>query len=67
MTRRPTYIAAALLAATALVPLAVGQSPQTGAIEFVAQVTPTAGRPEPARQLTFYLLRKSFADIQKEA
>jgi len=66
-TRRPASIAAALLAAIALVPLALGQAPQTGEIEFVARVTPTAGRPEPARQLTFYLLRKSFADVQKEA
>lgn len=41
-------------------------STQTGSIEFVARVTPTAGRAEPVRQLTFYLLRKSFADIQKE-
>jgi hypothetical protein len=47
-------------------PTASGQAPQTGSIEFVARVTPTAGRPEPVRQLTFYLLRKSFADIQKE-
>jgi hypothetical protein len=39
---------------------------QSGSIEFVARVTPTAGRAEPVRQLTFYLLRKSFADIQKE-
>jgi len=39
---------------------------QSGAIEFVARVRPTAGRPEPARELTFYLLRKSLADIQKE-
>jgi hypothetical protein len=39
---------------------------QTGSIEFVARVAPTAGRPEPVRQLTFYLLRKSLADIQKE-
>ena len=40
---------------------------QTGAIEFVARVTPTDGRPEPAREMPFYLLRKSFADIRKEA
>ena len=39
---------------------------QTGSVEFVARVTPTAGRAEPVRQLTFYMLRKSFADIQKE-
>ena len=40
---------------------------QAGSIEFVARVTPTDGRPEPARDMTFFLLRKSFADIRKEA
>lgn len=42
-------------------------SPSPGSIEFVARVTPTAGRAEPVRQVTFYLLRKSFGDIRKEA
>jgi len=39
----------------------------TGSIEFTAQVAPTDGRPEPVRQLTFYLLRKSLDDIRQEA
>jgi hypothetical protein len=39
----------------------------TGRIEFTAQVAPTGGRPEPVRQLTFYLLRKSLEDIRAEA
>jgi len=39
---------------------------ETGRIEFVARAAPTSGRPEPVRELTFYLLRKSVADIQKE-
>jgi hypothetical protein len=39
----------------------------TGSVEFAARVQPEAGRPEPVRQLTFFLLRKSFADIQAEA
>ena len=39
----------------------------TGGIEFTAQVTPTDGRPEPVRQLTFYLLRKSLDDVRQEA
>ena len=39
----------------------------TGRIEFVALVAPTGGQPEPVRQLTFYLLRKSVEDIRKEA
>jgi hypothetical protein len=40
---------------------------QTGVIEFTARAVPTAGRAEPAMELPFYLLRKSFAEIQKEA
>jgi hypothetical protein len=39
----------------------------TGSIEFTAQVAATDGRPEPVRQLTFYLLRKSLDDIRQEA
>jgi hypothetical protein len=38
-----------------------------GRIEFTARVAPTGGRPEPVRQLTFYLLRKSLEDIRAEA
>lgn len=62
--KRAGAIVLAALASAAAPP---ARSQQTGAIEFVARVTPSAGRPEPARQLTFYLLRKSFAEIQKEA
>lgn len=40
---------------------------QSGAVEFTARVTPAAGLYEPVRGLPFYLLRKSFADIRKEA
>jgi hypothetical protein len=39
----------------------------TGGIEFSAQVTPTDGRPEPVRQLTFYLLRKNLDNVREEA
>jgi hypothetical protein len=39
----------------------------TGRIEFTARVSPTGGQPEPVRQLTFYLLRKSLEDIRAEA
>src|SRR5204863_7895943 len=38
----------------------------SGAVEFVARITPTAARPEPVRQFTFYILTKSYADIVKE-
>jgi hypothetical protein len=40
---------------------------QTGDLQFVAHVAPTGGQPEPARQMTFYLLRKDLAEIRKEA
>ena len=39
----------------------------TGSVEFSANVAPTGGRPEPVRQLTFYLLRKSLDEIRTEA
>jgi len=38
----------------------------TGAIEFTAMVTPTDAKPQPARDFTFYLLRRSLADIHAE-
>ena len=60
-----------VLAAAAVVPAPArpwqAAAQQAGSIEFIALVKPTAGRAEPVRQLTFYLLRKSLADIQKEA
>ncbi len=54
-----------------VVPLAcmiagVGAAQGVGSIEFVARVTPTVGRAEPVRQITFYLLRKSYAETVKE-
>lgn len=36
-----------------------------GALQFTARITPTAARPEPVRQFTFYLLTRSYADIAK--
>jgi hypothetical protein len=38
----------------------------TGSLDFAARITPTAARPEPVRQFTFYILAKSYADIVKE-
>jgi hypothetical protein len=42
--------------------------PQTasGALEFTAKVTPTAAKPEPVRDFTFYVLTKSYNDIVKD-
>src|ERR1700732_905664 len=38
----------------------------SGTLEFAARITPTAARPEPVRQFTFYLLTKSYAEIVKD-
>jgi hypothetical protein len=43
------------------------QTPAAGSVEFTASVRPTDGRPEPVREMSFYLLRKSMADIRREA
>lgn len=39
----------------------------SGSIIFTARLTPSSGVAEPIRGLPFYLLRKSFTDIQREA
>ena len=39
---------------------------QTGSIEFSVEVTPAGGTSEPVRGFTFYLLSRSYFDIQKE-
>jgi hypothetical protein len=43
------------------------QAPASGAVEFQARIQPVGGRLEPVRSLSFYLLRKSVAEIRKEA
>jgi hypothetical protein len=40
---------------------------QNGSVQFTARITPSGGVDEPVRSFPFYLLRKSYADIQKEA
>jgi len=42
------------------------QPAPAGAIEFSASVAPTDARPEPVRVFTFYLLRRSLADLHSE-
>jgi len=42
-----------------------GQS-ASGTLEFAAHITPTAARPEPVRQFTFYVLTKSYAEIVRD-
>ena len=37
-----------------------------GSLDVTARITPSAARPEPVRQFTFFVLTKSYADIVKE-
>lgn len=50
-----------------LLPPARLAAQSVGRIEFTAQIAPTGGRPEPVRQMTFYLLSKSLDEVQAEA
>ena len=61
--------AAVLLVSAASAQTDSGGPPKTatGALEFSARITPTAARPEPVRQFTFYILTKSYTNIVKEA
>lgn len=45
---------------------AASPAQNTGGLEIVARITPTAAHPEPVRAFTFYILTKSYADICKE-
>jgi len=65
LSKRASLLA---LASTVLLAccLRAQSAPATGALEVAARITPTAARPEPVRQFTFYILTKSYTDIAKE-
>jgi hypothetical protein len=68
MTNKSVFSGCLLLACSLLLaPTTKLAAQATGRVEFTARVAPTDGRPEPVRQLTFSLLRKSFEDIRAEA
>lgn len=54
-----------VLVYAALLASASAQSP-SGSLELVARISPTAARPEPVRQFTFYILTKSYSEIVRE-
>jgi hypothetical protein len=56
-----------LIAAAAVVAWAIPALAQSGSVQFDARIRASAGIDEPVRQANFYLLRKSYADIQAEA
>src|SRR5713101_1594214 len=53
------------MCAISFVSVARAQS-ETGGLELIARITPTAARPEPVRQFTFYILTKSYSEIVRE-
>ena len=57
--------AAALLILAWAPALASAQS-SPGSLDFSARISPTAARPEPVRQFTFYVLTKSYAEVVRE-
>src|ERR1700693_3942001 len=51
-----------LISASSVAQTAAG----TGGLQLTARITPTAARPEPVRQFTFYILSKSYAAVSQE-
>ena len=64
--RRATGISLAIFAGLACAAHTARAQNSPGMLEITARITPTAARPEPVRQFTFYVLTKSYADIAKE-
>ena len=64
--RKTAHFAFGLLVASFAPAGAASAQTASGSLEFVARITPTAARPEPVRQFTFYILSKSYTAIVKE-
>jgi hypothetical protein len=64
MRKIPTLLILALFS-LCLAGISCAQNP-TGSIDFSARIAPTAAKPEPVRQFTFYVLTKSYAEIARE-
>jgi uncharacterized protein YnzC (UPF0291/DUF896 family) len=65
MRKASVFTAGLVLCAFCFASAARGQT-DTGTLELSARVTPSAARPEPVRQFTFYVLTKSYSDIVKD-
>jgi uncharacterized protein YnzC (UPF0291/DUF896 family) len=64
--RKTAYFIFGLLVASLVSVSAASAQTATGSLELSARITPTAARPEPVRQFTFYILTKSYTAIIKE-
>lgn len=65
MGKTSLFTIGVLLGAACLACTAQAQT-DTGRLEFIVRITPTAAKPEPVRQFTFYILTKSYTAIVKE-
>lgn len=63
---RNSLLAAAILLCSLIAGGTASAQAGNGALDLVARITPTAARPEPVRQFTFYVLTKSYEDIIKD-
>src|SRR5579862_4940453 len=64
MKSKISFFTILIAAMIAVVPRATAQD---GSIEFVARATPSGGLEEPVRGFPFFLLSKSFEEIEKDA
>jgi hypothetical protein len=64
--RRATHIYLAILAGWVCFGHTARAQSSAGTLDITARVTPTAARAEPVRQVTLYILTKSYTDIAKE-
>lgn len=65
--RKTAWFLFSLLVSSLVLAICAPAQTATGSLEFTARITPTAARPEPVRQFTFYVLTRSYTDIVKEA
>jgi hypothetical protein len=64
--RKAAIFAFGLVLCAFLLDSTIAAQSSAGTLEFTARITPTAARPEPVRQFTFYILTKSYLEIVKE-
>ncbi len=64
--RRTIGISVAILVGLVCLAHTARAQNSAGMLDITARITPTAARPEPVREFTFYILTKSYTDIAKQ-
>jgi hypothetical protein len=65
MRKASWFLLAPLLCCLYFAPQSLAQD-ANGSLDLTAHASPTAARPEPVRQVTLYVLTKSYTDIMKD-